>query len=1801
MLGFRPVTIDCVYSHTFKPGLGDTLTNAISGLQVYTCSQIVMTGTTLVCASNRSQDRVPESQLPGSQGLSEDVLGWNPSVKAGPESVVYVHGFKPIMYFRIEKFLVDAALSQLGECSCGQCDQLTVVCVRCSGDNLNTLPLTSDHNCCRVCKFTNALIEAGIRHHPDMSREIHQVKMAEKRTKRSLALIYNVQLVAKRPLYGYHLNSSLFAQISCCQPYDPPRIGSMIIQGLFGGIPLQCYELHISAVVRFMRMCGIAGPEWLYFQRRNCFLRSSNKECVNNVFEFDINMAHLINVTAGTHTATKLVDGPSAVGTTCTDGCNLVDLCKEADRNFVWDVRQIENTVQKWSADMSLLDSPWESYRNTEIDVMDTMPRYCQEDLSRIVQAIERAHTCVRPDEIEETGAKSNAGPVETTAILLSQVHFDNSQPFATEVPKPYSTNPDCLKQKNPYAYRYLKGCPIGHIERCAAGRTGDELPMVGRNYVYFIPPPDKELLMNELLVLKKNGIIKCSDPEDALLLSAPLASAPTQNFEPPVSTSPKSSVYQKIDKVTTKSPAHKRFGRLLYVEPVLNICPPVDRGSDGVPCLVDGSSVDMPNAEGETEDIALRQIACLKRDRGIPEIDQVTCIVLSWEEYLIGGDASKPTGTVLLYLDGSEGTTGGKEWTGENATGGSQGCKEDTEADHIIRSFPPSSRNPYMTPGTPEAQQLLPNCLCNVQILSNEIDLISTAFKFIRLIDPTIIVGWDNKFYGIGYLWARYKFLTGDPACTLQVSRFTNTTFNLPVDAARAKLSSKICKIGGRTYLNGGKLCREDTKLNDVSFLNMVKCTLGLILPRMELHVLSLYWHTGGRRAFVIRMIMNRVEAFRRMLWKQGVIGKYVSLSSVFYVEWSASITRGSQFFVEAIMLSACRNLGCILSSLSKQQVRDQDALEAIPMVLEPKSKCYTCPVIVVDYQSLYPSLMIAYNICYSTCIGKAHRVYQAINQYLQNPNTDFGNIRIGGVDVALNMKEIVHALAQDPKSFHVLPNGVMFCNKSIREGVLPVIMRSVLASRIFVKRAMSRGKKRLSSEVLSLMNFSQQSLKFVSVTTYGYIGASVTGRMPCGDIADGIVSSGRHLLDCTMHWIEAQDFGRPIEVVYGDTDSCFIHVPGSSMPEAFNIGQQVCAMIVRKTLHPLTLKLEKVYESCVLQTKKRYVGHAYETLDDWLSERIVLPRLPSASPSEIMEKRLYKLLTLGPIRYGLKGFFDSKGVEASRRDQSDLIQIAVSRILKSMFYWRDLAQVQREFKKIVLEIGKATTKNVITQLDDIKPFSGRIVDSEAAFGYPKDWLQYGRASHGKTLSFKGRETRHIWPRDFIAIKRLKLGHYSYHGTNKAHTLPPQAVVALWCQNILRSGLPMLKKLNTKYEPFAKGRNHFNFRGNAERTTGPREDGVNSEGDQDDEGTDEQEEPPEEQGFMYHTGEGFGYVIAAGSGTLNSLAALPSRCVSTPFFPLGREHVWSAVTHRWYLSLNNLQLNEEYYRRVVTATVSRMLDLLDPLPPSAAFQWLKSMHHVNRAEGLSAEPLGLCTFAALDPFSLPSTQLLFWGLRGHERRTLGRDQRTLGHEQGEQIVVEVDRPATIDEATDRNTTTTDSTRTNAPERRHDGPHLRTRRRPAPYNAVLKGVTLGVYVTAKKTTQTPPVPQPPPLTLGGQVDDWKRCQRPTAVSIHPQTRSLVMTDGADLRDLDEPEPDPAEADQPTSTKPTSTKPTSASLKEHVFLHDAQSKLVMCRRLCLMCTGGCLEDVENCVDAYHCPVYSMRTNLSRIMR
>jgi len=116
--------------------------------------------------------------------------------------------------------------------------------------------------------------------------------------------------------------------------------------------------------------------------------------------------------------------------------------------------------------------------------------------------------------------------------------------------------------------------------------------------------------------------------------------------------------------------------------------------------------------------------------------------------------------------------------------------------------------------------------------------------------------------------------------------------------------------------------------------------------------------------------------------------------------------------------------------------------------------------------------------------------------------------------------------------------------------------------------------------------------------------------------------------------------------KVVYGDTDSIFVLFEGRSVPEAFRLGRQIAEAVTATCPHPMELELEKVYSSCLLQAKKRYVGLMYES---------------EAS-----------------FRRGETPVLDVKGLESVRRDQPPATVKVLDRALRILLSTKDISAVK-------------------------------------------------------------------------------------------------------------------------------------------------------------------------------------------------------------------------------------------------------------------------------------------------------------------------------------------------------------------------------------------------------------------------------------------------------------------------------------------------------------------------------------------
>lgn len=172
---------------------------------------------------------------------------------------------------------------------------------------------------------------------------------------------------------------------------------------------------------------------------------------------------------------------------------------------------------------------------------------------------------------------------------------------------------------------------------------------------------------------------------------------------------------------------------------------------------------------------------------------------------------------------------------------------------------------------------------------------------------------------------------------------------------------------------------------------------------------------------------------------------------AKVFGIDFDSVLSRGSQFRVESMMCRVALPENFVVLSASRRQVNQMRAVECLPLVMEPVSRFYKSPVVVLDFQSLYPSVMIAHNYCFSTCLGRV--------KGLGGPQT------LGVMDGYEIPMDQLKALKDHVT---ISTNGVVFVKSHVRQGVLGRMLTEILETRVMIKKSMKAYKNKRVCDLL-------------------------------------------------------------------------------------------------------------------------------------------------------------------------------------------------------------------------------------------------------------------------------------------------------------------------------------------------------------------------------------------------------------------------------------------------------------------------------------------------------------------------------------------------------------------------------------------------------------------------------------------------------------------------------------------------------------------------------------------------------------
>ncbi|KAI1870822.1 uncharacterized protein JN550_004968 [Neoarthrinium moseri] len=612
----------------------------------------------------------------------------------------------------------------------------------------------------------------------------------------------------------------------------------------------------------------------------------------------------------------------------------------------------------------------------------------------------------------------------------------------------------------------------------------------------------------------------------------------------------------------------------------------------------------------------------------------------------------------------------------------------------------------------------------------NSELDLMVRMVEIVRTHDPDILTGYEVHGSSWGYLIERARFKYDYNLCD-EFSRMKSQSFGRfgkEADRWGFNTTSTI-RVTGRHMINIWRAMRSELNLLQYTMENVTWHLLHQRVPHYSWQTLSDWYLSGKSRDLgkILRYYLRRTKLDIDILEVNELIPRTSEQARLLGVDFFSVFSRGSQFKVESIMFRIAKPENFVLVSPNRKQVGGQNALECLPLVMEPQSSFYSSPVLVLDFQSLYPSVMIAYNYCYSTFLGRI------VNWRGAN--------KMGFTDY----KRQERLLELLKNYINIAPNGMMYCKTEVRKSLLAKMLTEILETRVMVKSGMKQD--RDDKTLQQLLNNRQLALKLLANVTYGYTSASFSGRMPCSEIADSIVQTGRETLERAIALIHSVQKWKA-EVVYGDTDSLFVHLPGRTRDQAFDIGNDIVKTITDMNPRPVKLKFEKVYHPCVLLAKKRYVGYKYESREQ-------------AKPE-----------------------FEAKGIETVRRDGTPAEQMIEEKALKILFETADLSQVKSYFQKQCEKIMRgaisiqdfcyAREVKLGTYSDKGPPPPGALISTKRMLEDARAEPQYGeRVPYVVVTGAPGARLidRCVAPEDLLANPHLQLDAEYYISKN---LIPP-------------------------------------------------------------------------------------------------------------------------------------------------------------------------------------------------------------------------------------------------------------------------------------------------------------------------------------------------------------------------------------------------------------------------------------------
>lgn len=231
------------------------------------------------------------------------------------------------------------------------------------------------------------------------------------------------------------------------------------------------------------------------------------------------------------------------------------------------------------------------------------------------------------------------------------------------------------------------------------------------------------------------------------------------------------------------------------------------------------------------------------------------------------------------------------------------------------------------------------------------------------------------------------------------------------------------------------------------------------------------------------------------RLVNKLAIVPNMVEMAKATWVPINFLIERGQGIKVFSQILYNTLQNDMLVLTRERDPDQQQEEYEGAT-VLGAKKGAYTeIPITGLDFASLYPTIMMAHNLCHSTYVNDERYDNLEGVEYFQYEKCRFAQTT---------------------------------------EGVLPNMLRNLAKNRKQAKKDMAKAKEDGDMFMYAVYNGKQLAFKVSMNSIYGFCGASI-GALPCKEVAASTTGIGRgmieHTKNCVEEWYPGSD------VVYGDS----------------------------------------------------------------------------------------------------------------------------------------------------------------------------------------------------------------------------------------------------------------------------------------------------------------------------------------------------------------------------------------------------------------------------------------------------------------------------------------------------------------------------------------------------------------------------------------------------------------------------------------------------------------------------------------